>query len=37
VFRDSVFNHTSTAIIMKSTPVYDGTIRNVTYVAVAIS
>jgi polygalacturonase len=30
-FRDSFFNHTSTAIIMKSMPVFDGTIRNVTY------
>jgi hypothetical protein len=30
-FRDSFFNHTSTAIIMKSMPVFEGSIRNVTY------
>lgn len=30
-FSDSTFNHTSTAVIMKSMPVFDGQIVNVTY------
>ena len=30
-FKDSMFNHTSTAIIMKSMPMFKGSIKNVTY------
>ena len=30
-FRNGFFNHTSSAVIMKSMPVFQGSIRNVTY------